>query len=118
MRYSVLQPCLKKPDLTGDKKEKCIKIIQKNGDRMLNTVNDIIEVSKIETGLLKPNTEIQSSIAPLKNFSNFSNLKFIKKNMEPEVQTSLSDDDSCIKSDNFILLSILTILVKNAIKAF
>lgn len=107
---------LKEPDLTGDDKEKYIEIIQKSGDRMLNTVNDIIEVSKIETGLLKAvfgNTNVNSIIEEL---FQFFQLEVHKKNMVLEFHTDLSDDDSCIKSDNSMLLSILTNLVKNAIK--
>lgn len=41
---------LKNPKLDSREKEQYIRIIQKSGQRLLNTVNDIIEISKIETG--------------------------------------------------------------------
>jgi CheY-like chemotaxis protein/nitrogen-specific signal transduction histidine kinase len=41
---------LEKPDLSGEKREEYIKIIRKSGDRMLATLNDLINISKIETG--------------------------------------------------------------------
>ncbi len=37
---------LLEPDLGEDTRGKYIEIINKSGDRMLNTVNDIIEISK------------------------------------------------------------------------
>ncbi|PLW99993.1 MAG: hypothetical protein C0593_01920, partial [Marinilabiliales bacterium] len=41
---------LKQSQLSGDKKEKYIQIIEKSGNRMLATINDIIDISKIEAG--------------------------------------------------------------------
>ncbi|MBU1368984.1 MAG: PAS domain S-box protein, partial [Bacteroidetes bacterium] len=44
---------LKEPDLTGDEQQKYIGIIEKSGNRMLNIINDIIDISKIESGLME-----------------------------------------------------------------
>ncbi len=44
---------LLEPNLSGEEQQKYIGIIQKSGDRMLNTVNDIIDISKIESGLVE-----------------------------------------------------------------
>jgi len=41
---------LKEPELTGDEQQRYIEIIEKNGARMLNTLNDIIDISRIEAG--------------------------------------------------------------------
>ena len=42
---------LKEPHLT-DEQQQYIGIIQKSGDRMLNIINDIVDISRIESGLM------------------------------------------------------------------
>ncbi|MDZ7796025.1 MAG: PAS domain S-box protein [Candidatus Marinimicrobia bacterium] len=44
---------LLKPDLSSDQKESFIKIVHQSGQRMLNTVNNIIEISKVEAGMIQ-----------------------------------------------------------------
>jgi signal transduction histidine kinase/CheY-like chemotaxis protein len=41
---------LKSPGLAGDQQQNYISIIEKSGERMLNIINDLIEISKIESG--------------------------------------------------------------------
>ncbi len=41
---------LKEPKLSGEKQQEFIDIIEKSGARMLNTINDIINISRIESG--------------------------------------------------------------------
>lgn len=48
---------LKEPGLTGDQQQKYIRIIEKSGARMLNIINDIVDISKIEAGLMIVNNE-------------------------------------------------------------
>ena len=43
---------LLEPELSDEKKEAYIRIIHQSGERMLNTVNDIVEISKIEAGMV------------------------------------------------------------------
>ena len=44
---------LKQPDLTGEQQQKFIRIIERAGDRMLNIINDIVSISKIESGTME-----------------------------------------------------------------
>ena len=46
---------LKEPNLTGDEQQNYIRIIEKSGARMLNIINDIVDISKIEAGLMEVN---------------------------------------------------------------
>jgi PAS/PAC sensor hybrid histidine kinase (EC 2.7.13.3) len=43
---------LQDPDTTGDERREYIEIIEKSGNRMLGTINDIINISKIEAGIV------------------------------------------------------------------
>jgi signal transduction histidine kinase/CheY-like chemotaxis protein len=49
---------LKEPDLSEENKADYINIVTQSGRRLLDTINDIIEISKIETGELKVNMSI------------------------------------------------------------
>ena len=107
---------LKEPGLTGEQQQSYIDIIQKSGDRMLNTVNDIIEISKIETG----------QVSVLLNELNINELlEFMVKFFTPEVQAKgmklffkneVTRKDALINTDESKLTSVLTNLIKNAIK--
>ena len=46
---------LKEPGLTGEEQQEYIRIIQKSGARMLNIINEIVDISKIEAGVVKLN---------------------------------------------------------------
>ena len=46
---------LKEPDLNNEKQQDYIRIIENSGMRMLNIINDIIDISKIEAGLMEVN---------------------------------------------------------------
>jgi signal transduction histidine kinase len=41
---------LKEPKLTGDEQQQYISVIEKSGNRMLNIINNIVSISKIESG--------------------------------------------------------------------
>ena len=45
---------LKEPNLTGDEQQNYIRIIEKSGARMLNIINDIVDISKIVKYNIKP----------------------------------------------------------------
>ena len=44
---------LKDPDLTGAEQTTCIRMIEKGGIRLLNIINDIISISKLESGQME-----------------------------------------------------------------
>ena len=107
---------LKEPNLKSDDLQDYINIIQISGTRMLNTINNIVDVSKIESGLIKINiaeTNINQKMEFIYKFfkpeAEFKGLQFFLKN-------SLTTKESIIKTDNEKVYGILTNLVKNAIK--
>ncbi len=107
---------LKKPGLSGKEQEKFINIIEKSGDRMLNTINDIIDISKIEAGqvdVVISDINLNNKIEELYDFF----LPEANKNgIELSVINKLPNRKVIIKSDKEKLDSILTNLIKNAIK--
>jgi PAS domain S-box-containing protein len=107
---------LKEPKLTLDEKEEYISIIEKSGDRMLNIINDLIDISKIEAGqmeIIYSNFDLNDQIDQL--------LKFFKpeansKNLDINCHKPLDSDRSIINTDKTKLNAVLTNLIKNAIK--
>ncbi len=97
-------------------KEEFIEMIQKSGERMLNIINDIINISKIESGVMDleiKETNINKSVDYIFNFFKPESKK---KNLELIIELPLSDDLSLIKTDEEKLIAVLTNLMKNALK--
>jgi PAS domain S-box-containing protein len=103
-------------DLSGEQIKMYIDIIQRNGQRMLDTVNDIIEVSKIETGEISVNWQYVNVYKEIKGLYDFflpevqkKELRLILENRKPDIPVIISTDENK-------LISICTNLIKNAIK--
>ena len=107
---------LKEPQLTGDTRDKYIQIIEKSGNRMLNTINDIVDISKIEAGQVEVSKKELSVNKLLDEQFNFFIRETEAKGLELIYKPMVSDRDSQIISDQHKLNSILTNLIKNAIK--
>ncbi|MCD6105734.1 MAG: response regulator, partial [Thermosipho sp. (in: Bacteria)] len=107
---------LKDPQLTGKEQKSYIKIIEKNGARMLNTINDIIDISKIEAGQVKVVKSEVSVNKTLKEQYEFFNPEAQSKGLELIYKPTLSDKEATIVTDKHKLEGILTNLIKNAIK--
>ncbi len=107
---------LKEPDLTGEQQNEFISIIQKSGQRMLSTINDIIDISKIESGLVT----IKKEQVDLKIFMNdillFFEPETLKKGVKLEFINTNDPSFPTIKTDSEKLNSIITNLIKNAVK--
>ena len=104
------------PGLIGEKQQKYIKIVEKSGARLLNTLNDIVDMSKIHSGLVKVNlneTNINKQIEKIYNFfkpeAETKGLNFVYKNSLPTKEAFFLTD--CEK-----IYAILIHLVKNALK--
>ena len=107
---------LKKPNLTGEKQRQFIDIIEKSGKRMLNTINNIVDISKIESGMMKVYT-IDSNINEQLQFAySFFKPEAEKKGLQLTLRCGLPADRAVIKTDNEKLYSVLFNLLKNAIK--
>ena len=107
---------LKEPQLTGDTKKKYIQVIEKSGNRMLNTINDIIDISRIEAGEVRVTKTEVSVNKILEEQFNFFQREAKSKGLELNYNPSLKESESRIITDPHKLDSILTNLLKNAIK--
>ena len=107
---------LKNQELTGDKQQQYIGVIEKSGERMLKIINDIIDISKIESGLMELHLE-EFDINELSDYLySFFKPEAVAKGLEFIYKRKLDSKAIIVKTDKAKLLAILTNLLKNAIK--
>lgn len=107
---------LKDPDLTGKKQMEYISIIQKGGNRMLNIINDIIDISKIESGLMILTIDETNIYDIAESVFHFFKPEVEAKGLKLFLRESLSSEQSRIFTDKEKVYAILSNLIKNAIK--
>jgi len=107
---------LEEPDLSGEEQHEYIRIIQKSGARMLNTINEIIDISKIESGLMTVTISDFNINELVENVYSILKPDAIAKNLSISFCNSLPLKNAYVKTDKEKLYSILINLVKNAIK--
>jgi PAS domain S-box-containing protein len=103
-------------DLLDDEREEYINIINQSADRLMNTINDIIEVSHIQSGQVKlavQNTNIKQLTDKLiYKFDAFAK----NKGLEFSITNDLPNNITSISTDGIKLKTILTNLIGNALK--
>lgn len=105
---------LSKPHLSEEKSDEFTDIVNQCGKRMLNTINDIIKISKIDAGLEIVTLSKIDLNKLLKDQYQFFSLEASKKGLN--LILSLPNTTTIIESDLTKLESITTNLINNAIK--
>lgn len=107
---------LQDPNLPKSNQTDYLKIIQKSTDRLLNTVNDIIEISKIESGQVTMNASSVDVNDLLENLVLFFTPEAEQKGLKLIIENKLGVEPYSISVDKTKFSSILSNLIKNAIK--
>ena len=107
---------LKEAGHTSSEQMEYIKIIEKSGIRMLNIINDIVDISKIESGQMELNISEINVNEQLEYIYTFFKPETESKGLQFIIKNNLTEKDSIIRTDDEKLYAILTNLVKNAIK--
>ena len=107
---------LNEPELTGEEQKDYISIIEKSGARMLNIINDIISISKVESGQMETTITETNVNEQLDFIYIFFKPEVELKGMHISYSHSLPDKKAFINTDREKIYAILTNLVKNAIK--
>jgi len=107
---------LKDPDITGEEQNLYFDVIEKSSHRMLSTINDIIDISKIEAGVVtvkKSTIYINQIVADVVTFFR---LEIENKGMKINLHLDQSVKNLTINSDFEKIYATLSNLIKNAIK--
>ena len=107
---------LKEPGLSSKEHQEYIGVIEKSGKRMLNIINDIIDISKIEAGLMEFYINEFNINEQIDYTYTFFKPEAEAKGINLSFKITLPQKDAIIKSDIEKVYAILTNLVKNAIK--
>ena len=107
---------LKEPHLSGDEQAEYIDLIHQSGERMLNLINSLMDISKIdakEAKLQKTETSVNKL---LRDIEAFFKLEVSKKGLHLTSTKGLTDEESVIETDSIKLNQVLTNLIQNALK--
>ena len=107
---------LKNPHLTGEMQQKYIGLIESGGARMLNLINDLINISKLESGQTKLMISAFNILEQCEQIYSFFKPEVDKKGMLMFFNNGLDDQETLIKTDHIKIDAILSNLIKNAIK--
>lgn len=111
-----LAELLKMPGLSGEEKEKFIGLIDLSGRRMINTISDIVEISKIETGQVEVTLQKTNLNGIINEVFKRYKPEAEAKNLELNCRTEPAFDEVMIVTDEHKLSQTLKYLVNNAIK--
>ncbi len=107
---------LKESDLVNEDQMRYIGAIEHSGNRMLNIIDDILTISKIEAGTVEitfskfnVNEQVESVYELFKD-------EITQKGIDFSYINGLTDSEAFIKSDSEKIYAILINLVRNAIK--
>lgn len=107
---------LKAPDLSAAEQNEFISIIEKSGQRMLNIINDIINISKVEAGQVEVTLSETNVNDQLNYIYSFFTPEANQKGIKLVIKKQLPEKYNLLLADNEKLYAVLTNLVKNAIK--
>ena len=107
---------LKENNLSGEERQEYIQIIRKSGTRMLNIINDIMSISKVESGQMEVYISETNINKQINYLYTFFKPEAEQKGLQLLFKMPLSDKEAILQTDKEKIYSIITNLVKNAIK--
>ncbi len=107
---------LKDPNISRKDQKQYIEIIEKSGVRMLNIINDIVDISKIESNQMEVFISRTNINEQVEYIYNFFKPEVASKGISLNYKNGLSINNAFVKTDREKIYAILTNLVKNAIK--
>ena len=107
---------LKEQVLSGEQQQNYIRIIENSGQRMLNLINQIMDISKIESGQMKVAVSEVNLNRKMEELYTFFLPQAEKKGLTFSYANSVPDTASVIITDPEKLYAILSNLINNALK--
>lgn len=107
---------LKEPDLDPENQIEFLEVIERSGKRMLNIINDLIDISKIEAGETTLRIRKTNVNKMLHELHLFFMPEGSNKNICIDFHCDFTENESFIETDSTKLNQVLTNLIKNALK--
>lgn len=103
-------------NLSADEIMQYSEIIHSSGQRLMNTVNDIVEISKIQTGIITVNKRTYDVNKCINELVQFYKPEAREKNVELIYHEQLDEGSAKVYTDIGKIESMVSNLIKNAIK--
>lgn len=107
---------LKDTDLSVTEKEGYIQTIEKSGNRMLNIINDLVDVSTIESGQLTISTTFNPMNDLMLETFNFFKVQAAQRGIDLKLDLPKAKNEIIVNVDKDKTLQVLSNLVTNAFK--
>ena len=107
---------LKEPNLSQEKQIEFISIIEKSGTRLLNIINDVLTISKVDSGQMEVYVSDTNINEQIEYIYTFFKPQIEQKGMQISYKNALPVKGAIFKTDREKIYAILTNLVKNAVK--
>ena len=107
---------LNETDHSEEEQQEYLELIEQSGARMLNIINDIVDISKIESGLMDVRLSASNINEQMDYIYTFFKAETERKKIGLFLKKSLPAKEAIINTDREKIYAILTNLVKNAIK--
>ncbi len=111
-----LAELLNEPKLTGNEQQLYLELIKESGSRMLDIINDIIDISRIATDQVKVSTQKVAINEQIEQLFTLFKPQAENKNIDISISNGLTEKEAIITTDKSKFNAILANLVKNAIK--
>jgi PAS domain S-box-containing protein len=103
-------------ELTGSERDEFTNIINQSADRLMNTINDLVEISQIQAGQLKITSQETNITELTEELINRFNKEIEEPGLQFIIHNKLSPSIASIETDSSKLMTILSNLIGNAIK--
>ncbi|MCD6354086.1 MAG: PAS domain S-box protein [Prolixibacteraceae bacterium] len=107
---------LKEPELNSEELLEYVKIIEESGARMLNTLNDLMDISKIEAGQMEVKLAEVNINEQFEYLQAFFENEAVQKGLKLTKHETLPWEEATIETDAEKVYAILANLIKNALK--
>ena len=107
---------LQNPDLTTEKRLYYASILKENSNRLLSLVNDVLDISRIETGQVRMNYETVYPHKVIEELVKNYNERVVAKGLKLEINNDKGVNDQSLVTDSLKLYQILNNLLSNALK--
>ena len=107
---------LREPDLSPEQIQEYVGMIERSGQRMLNLINDITDIARIEAGQMKLYIHESNVNEIVKEAYKFFLPEAERKGINLTFVASLSTENAVLKTDREKLYAILSNLIKNSLK--
>lgn len=111
---------LRDDDLEKEEKNEYIDIVRSNSESLLELINNIIDISKIEANelvIVKSDVSVNDMLQDVCNkYKTLASFNYPERNLDISLKKALPDESAIINTDETRLAQLMSIFVDNAVK--